>query len=365
MKKWCVLGMLAATLMVAGSVYAGPLADATKDTLWGISLGGYLDMSYTYNFNDPNVSANSIVGRAFATDDNEIQLDAFQLYIDRLPQDAGEAGFRFDLIAGEDAQGIGDLWGGDDDIAIYQAFVSYIAPVGNGLTIDVGRFATWHGFEVIESPSNFNFTRAMLYSNAQPFTHTGVRLTYPINDQWEVSGGLTEGWDVVDDDNEAWTFHGAVRWMPLESVYIQNSVAYGPEMANDNDNYLLLYDLVGTWAVTEDWTLGVNFDWENNEQQFGGDDELWGLAGYVKYNVNEAMYLALRGEWIDDKDGMAFGALDNELWEVTATLGYTWTEGLTTRLEYRHDSSDTAIYPEEGGVEDSQDTISVEVMYTF
>lgn len=378
MRKLCVLSLLLAALMVAGSVvYAGPLADATKDTLWGISIGGYLDMSYTYDFNRPNSNPVTgdhaiIPGRAFANQNNEINLDALQLYIDRLPKDAGQAGFRIDAMAGKDARALGDLFGGTaNDIAIYQAFVSYIAPVGNGLTIDVGRFSTWHGFESIESPSNLNFSRSLLYTGAQPFTHTGVRLTYPLNDQWELSGGVTQGWDTsgVEDNNNSWSFHGAVRWMPMESVYIQNSVAYGPETTVNNHDYRLLYDFVGTWQVAEDWKLGANVDWRRDENQSlkvaGQDADLWGFAGYVKYNVNEAMYLALRGEYFDDSDGIAWGAINNNLWEITATLGYTWTEGLTTRLEYRHDEADQVMFPDKGGVKDKQDTISVEVLYTF
>jgi len=367
MKKLSVVSVVGAALLLAGSVaYAGPLADATADTLWGIQLGGYLDVSYTYDFNDPNVSANSIGGRAFADDDNEIQLDAFQLYIDKLPKDAGEVGFRFDFLAGEDAQAIGDLWGGTNDISIYQAFISYIAPVGNGLTIDVGRFAASAGYESIESPANDQFARGLLFTLAQPWTTTGLRLTYPINDQWEVSGALTEGWDVVDDNNEAWTFNGAVRWMPMESVYIQESVYYGPEQFNDNDNYRLLNDLVAKWDINESWTVGANFDYITEDDVVGtSDGDLWGLAGFVRYNVNEALYLALRGEWMDDKDGMATGALDNELWEITATLGYTVTEGLLTRLEYRHDDADAAMFADEDVTDDQQDTIAVEVIYSF
>jgi len=402
MKKWSVVSVIGAALVVASSVaYAGPLADATADTLWGIQLGGYLDVSYTYQFNDPVNSNNSIVGRAFSNDDNEIQLNAFQLYIDKLPQDAGEAGFRFDILAGEDAQVIGDLWGGDDDISIYQAFISYIAPIGNGLTIDVGRWATPHGYESIESPANDQFTRSLMFTLLQPYTHTGIRFTYPINDQWEVMVGMSEGWDVVDDNNEAWTFHGAVRWMPMENVYIQNSVSYGPENRNhwlvnnvppalpnliasgirSNDDYTLLYDLVATWEINESWTVGANFDYETTEDAFfkrnavprtvwSKDADLWGLGLYVRYDVNEDLYLALRGEVLDDSDGYLFydpTVKDNNIWEVTATLGYTITEGLLTRLEYRHDDADQKIFCDEGAgiFDDQQDTISLEIIYSF
>lgn len=414
MKKLSVMSLIGAALLVASGAYAGPLADATSDTLWGIELGGYLDVSYTYNFNNPDEGTNSIGGRAFSTDDDEIQLNAFQLYIDRLPEDVEEAGFRFDILAGEDASAIGDLWGSDDDISIYQAFISYIAPMGNGLTIDLGRFATWHGYEAIESPANDQFSRSLLFTYMQPYTHTGIRLTYPINDQWEISGGLTQGWDVVDDNNDSWTFHGAVRWMPMENVYIQNSVAYGPENRNlnvtslapntdfdgdgdydeyvgfseeEDGDYTFLYDLVATWQIDESWTVGANFDYMTTEDALivdGGkanDVDAWGIGGYARYDVNEDMYIALRGEWIDADEG--FGvynretgpghtadvveqgilAEDSNMWEITVTLGYTITDGLLTRIEYRHDDADSdAFMDEDDDVTDTQDTLALEVI---
>ncbi|MBN2328577.1 MAG: porin [Candidatus Omnitrophica bacterium] len=371
MKKLSALSVICAALLAVSGAYAGPLADATSDTLWGIELGGYLDVSYTYDFNNPDDGSDAIGGRAFATDDDEIQLNAFQLYIDRLPEDVGEAGFRFDILAGEDASAIGDLWGTDDDISIYQAFISYIAPMGNGLTIDLGRFATWHGYEAIESPANDQFSRSLLFTYLQPYTHTGIRLTYPINDQWEVSGGMTQGWDVVDDNNDAWTFHGAVRWMPMENVYIQNSVAYGPEQDDNDSDYTLLYDLVATWQIDESWTVGANFDYESTEDLYNDDDvDVYGLGGYVRYDVNEDMYIAFRGEWIDVDEGFAYDNVvvpeDSEIWEITATLGYTITDGLMTRLEYRHDDADGDVFDDEDGkLTDTQDTIALEVIYAF
>jgi len=400
MRKLSVVSVVGAVLLAVGSVaYAGPLADATSDSLWGIQIGGYLDVSYTYDFNDPNIAGDGIGGfgysdwgdRAFGDDDNQVQLDAFQLYIDKLPQDAGEVGFRFDILAGEDAAWFQDFFGGNNnDIAIYQAFISYIAPVCNGLTIDVGRFATSTGYESIESPKNDQFSRGLLFSLIQPWTATGVRMTYAINEQWELTGGLTQGWDVVEDDNETWTFNGAVRWMPTESVYIQEAVYYGPENWNVNggvigvnrlgnplydevdssDDYTLMNDLTATWDINASWTVGGEFEYMSNEDAIGTQDaELWGIAGYVRYNVNEDLYLALRGEYLDDGDDFIYYNPtvwdDNRLWEITASLGYTVTEGLLTRLEYRHDDSDQKIYANEDNSDDQQDTVAVEVIYSF
>jgi len=358
---------LAAVMMMSGAAYAGPLADATADTLWGIEIGGYLDVGYTYNINNPDKAVGNGV-RQLNADHNEFDLNALQLYFDKLPENAGEAGFRLDFMYGENANILslpGDIFSGDDFV-LYQAYISYIADIGNGLTIDLGRFSTPLGYEAIESPARDQYSRS-LGDNMVPWTHTGLRLTYPINDQWEVMGAVVNGADVVEDNNDAQSFLAAIRWMPMETVYIANTISYGPEMNLNESDYTFLYDLVATWNVAEDWTLGVNFDWSTTEDAaIGGDDaDTWGVSAYARYDVDENWYLAARLGWMNDDDGAVFGMIDNELWEVTLTAGYTWVEGLETRLEYRHDDTDALMFDDDGKADDSQDTISVQVLYCF
>lgn len=383
--------------IIGGAVFAGPLADATADSLWGIQLGGYLDVSYNYDFNDPNDTDESIYYHVFNDDDNQIQLDSFQLYIDKLPKDTGEVGFRFDILAGEDADWFEDLFGGyNNDINIYQAYVSYIAPIGNGLTIDIGRFASAAGYETIESPRNDQFSRSILFYY-QPWTETGIRLTYAIDEQWEIMGSVIQGMDQVEDNNNSWTFHGAVRWTPTESVHIQDTIYYGPENKRftwtdtnsdgvidpnelaigeeSNDDYTLENVLSAAWDINESWTLGSDFTYQYNEKAIptsaiaAKDAERGGLAGYVRYNVNPSLYLAMRGEYFYDCDNYMLRRVNREdsasMWEVTATMGYTVTEGFLTRLEYRHDDCDYDLFPKEDGFDSQQDTISVEMIYAF
>jgi hypothetical protein len=359
-----------AVLGLSQAVQAGPFADATKDNLWGVELGGYLDLSSTYNLNDPVTDANA--GRIFDTDDGDvIDFNAFNLYLDRLPEDAGDVGFRVDMIIGEDANLIGGNDGvlSNDDFNVYQAYISYIAPVGNGITIDVGRFATWHGYEVIESPANDQFSRSFLFGLAIPFTHTGFRAGYDFNDWVSASVGVTQGWDTVEDNNDSLTVHGALYLQPTEELFIGNSFAYGPEKTGDNADNTFLWDLVATYQITDQILLGANFDYANQENSVigGGDAEWYGAAGYIRYDFREDMYGAVRGEFFDDSDGARTGAPGNEFWEITVTYGYQVTDQLLGRIEYRHDEADTPFFDDDSGVgvEDSQDTIAFEIIYSF
>ena len=383
MKKKLIVLIIGPAILLGGegmAVQAGSLSDATAESLWGIKLGGYLDMSYIYNLNDPEENQGGNIMRVFDVDHNEINFQLFQFYIDRLPEESNEVGFRVDFALGEDSNLIvfDPLVDFGDDFNIYQAYISYIAPIGNGLTIDLGRWVTHHGYEVIESPANSHFSRSILFGWAIPFTHTGLRLTYPFNDMWEVSGAVTQGWDWVDDNNDSKTFHGAVRFRPTESIYIQNSVAWGPELDDNNHDYRLLYDLVATWQVNEQWSVGANFDWAQDENQApgGGDAEWMGIAGYARYDLLENLYVALRGEWFDDADGARASAFnlsgpggvvvpDVDVWEITATLGYSPVKNLMTRLEYRHDDASREVFLDGHGLSDTQDTIAFEVIYSF
>lgn len=370
--KSCSIAVAAlAVLGLSQVAQAGPFADATKDNLWGVELGGYLQVSSTYNLNDPVSNTNQ--ARVFDGDEGDlIDFNALQLYLDRLPTDAGDVGFRVDLIVGEDAAGIG---GGDGvldagELNVYQAYISYIAPIGSGLTIDVGRFATWHGYEVIESPANDQISRSLLFGYPIPFTHTGIRAGYEFNEWVSASVGVTQGWDTVEDNNDSLTVHGAIYLQPTEQFFISNSFAYGPEIPGDNAQNKFLWDVVATYQLTEQLMLGANFDYTNEEDSGpgGSDGEVYGFGGYVRYDFREDMYAALRGEYFDDDDAVsALGLGSNEYWEITATLGYQVTDQLLTRIEYRHDDAENPVFDDDSGfgIEDSQDTIAFEIIYSF
>ncbi len=74
---WIALGTL---IFLEGetTVQAGTLSDATADSLWGIQLGGYLDVSYIYNLNDPKQNQGGNVMRVFDVDHNEFNFQMLQ-----------------------------------------------------------------------------------------------------------------------------------------------------------------------------------------------------------------------------------------------------------------------------------------------
>ena len=89
-----------------------------------------------------------------------------------------------------------------------EAYVSYLAPIGKGLTFTVGKFVTPMGAEVIESNANWNYSRGLLFNYAIPFFHFGANAKYAFNTKWAVTGYLVNGWNNTVINHDAPDFGG-------------------------------------------------------------------------------------------------------------------------------------------------------------
>ena len=102
------------------------------------------------------------------------------------------------------------------------------------------------------------------------------------------------------------------------------------------------------------------------------EDASWqGVAGYARYQFNDWYALAARAEYFNDEDGVRTGVRSSRgvgsvnLWELTLTNEFKVYKDLITRLEYRHDHASDAVFSAGSSTDNTQDTISAEVIYPF
>jgi len=118
---------------------AAELADIIKD----VKANGFVSTAYNYNFNDPD--SRRINFRPFNENDDSFNLDVAELVFQKDAAKEGDIGFRTDIMYGYTIpKAIRSSWPGvapsaDDDVDIQQAYVRYVAPVGNGLALDLGK----------------------------------------------------------------------------------------------------------------------------------------------------------------------------------------------------------------------------------
>ncbi len=331
--------------------------------LKGISWETMVDGYYGYNFNRPATRTNPL--RNFDINDNQFSLNLAEIV---LQKKAEPVGFRFDLDFGPTTTWVhsADPAGVNTVQHIQQAYFTYVAPVGRGLTFDFGKFVTPHGAEVIESRDNFNYSRSLLFAWAIPYYHFGMRMGYPVKDNFTVNFHMVNGWINVVDNNTGKTFGIGFNWSPHKKLnWILNYMA-GPEQANNNSNWRQLWDTTVTYIVSDKVTLVGNYDYGIEKVGPFSNVRWTGVAGYMKIQANPWFALIPRLEWFDDHDGFTT-TVGQRVKDFTMTTEFRLHPNIITRLEYRRDWSDKEFFARgpESTLVKSQDTALVGLIFTL
>jgi len=251
---------------------------------------------------------------------------------------------------------------------IQQAYVTWATPIG--LTLDMGKFVTHMGLEVIESKDNWNYTRSLLFCCAIPYYHSGVRANYAISDLFFVNGYVYNGWNNVIENNGMKTYGAQIGITPIKMLPIVLNWI-GPETVDTVYEKRNVFDAIVSLNLSDALSFAVNYDYGTQKSlavgTVGDTQTYSGIAGYARAAMgNNAV--AVRYEYVSDKDNVMFAtaAGGSKVQEVTVT-GETKVGGnLLLRLEYRHDMADKDIFEKEGAtVTDKQDRVVAGVVYSF
>lgn len=361
-------------------------------------LTGFVDVGVVWNFDRPDNGVNGNVPaggsvRAFDRRSRSFYLHNAQLSLRRDATKELITGYNIELTLGSDANVIAPqgltptgLSANDDYFDLQEANIQILAPVGSGLDIRIGKFATLSGYEVIESKDNYNYSRSLPFLFAIPFTHTGVRASYQAIETVKLTLGINNGWDSLEDNNDAKTLEFQALVTPTPWLTLSGVVYYGAEKSptaggRDPGDKRWLIDLVATVSNIPGlpgWTFGANLDLGEEEASSvtdPGDDASWtGLAFYAKWQINESWAVAARYSLLDDSDAFRTGGFldpisstfeENRLSEITLTVEYRISKDTIARLEFRHDLSDEDVFLDHLNADDSQSTLGAEFILVF
>ncbi len=369
---WVILAFVCVGAFSSFAEEAKPASDIENfKKLVGLSV--YLQTGYTYNFDDPDSSENRL--RVFDHESARPNLDLFQLVF---AKDAplGGVGYKLKLSAGETARfihsrGLGINDGQDpaksDGFDLTEAYLEYLAPVGKGLKIRFGKYATYFGAEVIEAKDNPNYSRSLLFNWAIPFTHTGLMVGYNITDTLSANLHVVNGWDNTADNNSGKSVGLSVGYAPMEQLSMYFNAMYGPEQFENSSNDRFVFDWVATIKPMKNLSLILNADYATEDMGPHAEDAQWyGFAAIAKYEFNDKFSLAVRGEYFKDEDGVRTG-IKQSMKEITITPEIKIANGLIIRPEYRHDWAGEKTFDSHRHImnEKSQDTLALAVMYSW
>lgn len=327
-------------------------------------LAGTVDTYFHYNFNRPATAALTPL-RNFDFSHNQFSFALAELAFSKPPTADDRVGFRLDLDYGPVTDWVHsvDPAGVEAVKHFQQAYISYLAPVGTGLSFDVGKFVTQHGAEVIEAKDNWNYSRSLLFSWAIPYYHMGARVGYTPNGKLTLGATVNNGWNNVQDNNSAKTYGVAAMIKPTPAASIVLNYMGGPEQTDNTDDWRHLFDATVMHTVNDKFSLMGNYDY--GRDTVAGANVTWqGVGVYAKAQVTPVFALIPRYEYYDDEDGFTTGT-GQKLQEFTLTAEVKHSQGLMMRLEYRRDWSDVDFFMKDAAPIDNQNTFSVGWVYAF
>jgi len=371
---------------------AAPAAPTLAGLLGPTTLSGFVDAYYGYNANQPANRTTTL--NNFDINSNQFGLNMLELIADKSPDPAAShVGFHIALGFGEAMNLVNGTEVASPNVPIAaipgvkgyftappgtitnfdqylkEGYLEYI--IGKKFQINVGKFVTPAGAEVIESKDNWNYSRGLLFSWAIPYFHFGANAKYTFNSKFSVTGYLVNGWNNSVDNNGGKTGGFSAAWTPNAKWSLTENYLGGPEQSNDNTDFRNLTDTVLAYTPNAKLSFLANYDYGHDRVPGfitpGVTSTVWwsGIAGYIKYAPNANWYIAGRGEWFNDHNGYSTGVPAQDS-EFTLTLQRLLAGKLMSRLEYRYDTSTKDIFADNNGLpKGNQSTVTVGMIYAF
>jgi len=344
----------------------------TLDFLHDTTINVALDTYYAYNFNHPVGRVNLL--RAYDVLSNEISLSQASVVLERPPDAAAGRrwGARLDLQFGQATDTLQGNPANEPRPQIYrnifQAYGTYIVPIGKGINIDFGKWSSSLGIEGNYTKDQINYSRSYWFYFL-PFYHMGVRASIPITDKFTVNYWLVNGTNQVEATNgfkdELFGFTAKpsknITWTvnyylgqehpdrevivdPTNPVPVQPGLTFRA-IRPAPDGRTHIFDSYVTWQATPKLTVALEGDyfiqrlWRDEAPgHSSAPSHVDGGAAYVRYQLSPKIALGTRAAYLSDRGGL-FSGITQALKENTVTLDYNLWDGALMRYEWRRDFS--------------------------
>ena len=332
-------------------------ADPPVAAMTDITLSGFVTSSYFHDSSEPSASIGhnspgylwNRVNDSFSINKVKITLASPQV---QNTGDKFDVGYRVSLIAGQDAPIVNTKAGTIGFDYLREAFVEMNVPIGSGLDVRVGELISMLNYESGDGgAANNNFSQGYQWFFTGNPPAAGVQLGYKVTDWLTVRGRVQNGlYAGPIDNNSSKTLVGAVDIKPNDKIWFTFLGFGGREEAGFTQS-LWGGSLLGGWQATEQLSFGTELDYFDFYNPPGsvphGHSPVWSTGLWTDYDFTKQVGLALRTEFLSDKDGVdasggALGFLNppgtgQDIFSVALTLNYKPVASIKIQPEVRFD----------------------------
>jgi hypothetical protein len=201
--------------------------------------------------------------------------------------------------------------------------VSYLAPLGSGLTIQGGIFSSLIGYDSLYAKDNINYTRPW-GADYTPYLMMGVNASYAVTPRLTATALVVNGYWHLANANGVPSTGGQLAYKANDAVAVKETVLYGPHQTDTSlSHWRVLSDTI-VERKTSRITTALEYQFGAERVADAGDSgALWMSAQLpMRWSPGGPWSVSARPEFCWDRDGRWTGFAQS----VTA---------LTTTLEYR------------------------------
>lgn len=344
--------------------------------------GAYLDLSYVLNFNFPE--NHQWRSRSTAARHNELAPNMGLVYVRKDVTEVSRWGMELGVQGGYDSkdfaflQGEKKVDGADTWRHLHRANVSYLAPVGSGLTVTAGLFNSLIGYESLYAKDNANYTRSWI-ADYTPYMMFGVNAKYPVNDRLTVAAFVINRYFHLAYTTAQPSYGGQWSYKITPRLTATQTIYWGPDQSKTALEFWRLYgNHILEWK-DDDVTIAASYDVGTEAvADQPGAPRAFVMGGNVmgRWHIAGPWSVAVRPEFYWDRNGRWTGA-EQFVKAITSTVEYKFPYRRTNtivRLEHRYDESTGAgggffrrgeISPGVIGLAPSQHLLLLGLMWSF
>ncbi len=311
-------------------------ADSTWQDPPRLTISGFMDVFYTYDFNKPQGSSR----QTFLYNHN--RHNEFNLNLGIIKLDVANDKYRANLAI-QTGTYANDNYADEPGLLknIFEANIGLSLNKKNNLWLDAGVLPSHIGFENAISTENPTLTRSLLAENS-PYFFSGVKLSISPNDQWTLAGLVVNGWQRIQrlPGNSLLSFGTQILFSPSERMNFNWSTFIGTDDIDATKRMRFFNNFYSELILSDNFHLvaGLDIGVQQTSKGSSSYDQWYCPILIAQYHVNKQWKMAARAEYYHDPTGVIINTDIANGFRTTGlsiNMDYSPTELLLCRIEGR------------------------------
>ena len=214
--------------------------------------------------------------------------------------------------------------------------------------VDAGVFNSHYTNESAVSKDHLAYTRSFAPEYV-PYYLAGIKLTIPLSEKWNAYLYLLNGWQQIQDQNKGKSLGTQLEYRPSEGWLINWSTYVGSEESSSHPEFRVRYFSDVYFIYTKEKWSATGCVYYGVQQRSGTSSAAWWQANLIgQYSITKKLSITGRVEYFNDPEEVQISPITNasgfNSFSSSVGMNLKVTENALFRIEGRTFLSDKYVY---------------------